>query len=470
MKGMHSWLYRPFKPYREAKKTLEPYITRIVPDECSFSLEWIDNGYDGAHKLSVKKTTDDVIVYSNENVPQSLTISNLEDLTDYEVTLQRTSMDVKIVRIVRTGKMPCDIPVCYLHPEDNTFYFSGSFIAGPSIVRCPSGRLLASMDIFCRQEEYACLSPLYYSDDGGINWHWLGELFPCYWGRLFLHDGKVYMFSGTNGQGGIAIGRSDDEGVTWTAPSILYHACYRGGYHSAPGSLVEAHGRLWIPIASGRWDKTGFGMSYISAKLDSDLLNPENWEMADFTEFDPSWPNAPKNTGIGFDSPGAGIEGNIVCSQDGKLHALYRMDINKGEPRTGKVIIFDLDPSDSTKPYTFNSIADCPLGSNSKFCVKYDSVSNKYIMIGTEQSLTESYGRTIISIGVSEDLHTWKVVKRLYDYHHMDSQKVGLQYPDWDFDGDDIVMLLRIGFNQADTHHNSNCITFSRIHNFRSFF
>ena len=50
----------------------------------------------------------------------------------------------------------------------------------------------------------------------------------------------------------------------------------------------------------------------------------------------------------------------------------------------------------------------------------------------------------------------------------MDQGKAGLQYPDWDFDGDDIVMLLRIGFNQADTFHNSNCIGFSRIKNFRS--
>lgn len=90
-------------------------------------------------------------------------------------------------------------------------------------------------------------------------------------------------------------------------------------------------------------------------------------------------------------------------------------------------------------------------------------------MIGTEQTLGKPLGRTVISMAVSDDLRDWKVVKRIYDYSDMDPAKVGLQYPDWVFDGDDILMLLRIGFNQADTHHNSNCISFTRICNFRQY-
>ncbi|MBQ9544037.1 MAG: exo-alpha-sialidase, partial [Clostridia bacterium] len=442
--------------------------TRIVPAEGSVEVQWIDNGFDGDHTVTVRKRGEDKVLRTLSPAPKSFCVSDLEDLQDYEVTLSRTCSGESVTRLVRTGKMPCDVPVCYLHPDDTAFIFSGNFVAGPSIVRCPSGRLLASLDVFCGHEEYSCLSLLYRSDDGGESWHWLGELFPCYWGRLFIHDGKVYMFSGTNGQGNVMIGRSDDEGENWTAPSTLFFACYRGGYHSAPGSVVEAHGRLWIPIASGRWDKTGFGMSFISAPSGSDLLDPASWEMADFREYDPSWPGAPLNAGPGFDCPGAGIEGNFVCSPDGSLHALYRMDIFKADPKTGKVIVFDVDPADPAAPYKFNSISDCALGSNSKFCVKFDPVTGYYIMIGTEQSLEESWGRTVISLAVSKDLRSWRVAKRLFDYHTMDPAKVGLQYPDWDLDGEDIVMLLRLGFNQSDTHHNSNCIAFSRIKNFRS--
>ena len=467
MKLMPSWLYRPFKIHREANKTNDPYICRIVPDEGSFECQWIDNGFDGEHEITVRKCGENNIVRKLSPAPSQFTITNLDDLTDYEVTLSRKGSDVSITRLLRTGKMPGDKTVAYLNPNDNAFFFTGTFIAGPSIVKCPSGRLLASHDIFSRKEEYACMSQLYKSDDGGKSWSWLGDMFPCYWGRLFVHDGKAYMFSGTNGQGCVVIGRSDDEGETWTQPVTLLHACYRGAYHSAPGSVVEAHGRIWIAIASGRWDENNFWMSYISAPSDSDLLDPSNWEMAEFITYDPSWPNSPANAGPGCASHGAGMEGNFVCGPDGKLHALYRMDISNSTPNAGKVIVFDVDHEHPESPYIFNSISDCDVGSNSKFCVKYDDKSGYYIMIGTEQSVEASWGRTIISMAISKDLHSWKTIKRLYDYHHLEKGKAGLQYPDWDFDGDDIVMLLRIGYNQADTFHNSNCIAFSKIKNFR---
>lgn len=468
MKAMTSLLYRPFKPYRFSSEALNPHITRIVPFDGEVEVEWIDNGSEGEHTITVRKTGEDTVVRSINSAPFNVRITDLENLADYEITLSRNGSDKSITRRIRTGKMPGDTPVCYLHPEDTVFDFSGTFVAGPSIVRCPSGRLLASMDVFSRREEYACLSHLYYSEDGGISWHWQGDLFPCYWGRLFLHKGKVYMFSGTNGQGAAVISRSEDEGNTWSAPSTLFFACYKGAYHSAPGSVVSAHGRLWIPISMGRWDEIGFGMGYISAPDDSDLLDPQNWEMSEFISHDSNWPGSPKNVGPGLNDQGADIEGNIVCDENGNMHALYRMDIAKGEPHTGKTIVLDIDPSTPDKPYTFNSIPDCPVGSNSKFCVKYDPESKMYIMIGTEQSLEQAWHRTVISMAVSKDLHKWKVVKRLFDYHQMDRAMVGLQYPDWDYDGDDIVMLLRLGFNQADSHHNSNCISFTRIRNFRS--
>ena len=145
------------------------------------------------------------------------------------------------------------------------------------------------------------------------------------------------------------------------------------------------------------------------------------------------------------------------------------MDISKADPNTGKVIIFDVDTTDRGAKYLFNAISDCPLGSNSKFCVKTDPVTGKYIMIGTEQILGKPLNRTVISLAVSDDLHDWKVTTRLFDYSDMDPARVGLQYPDWVFDGDDILLLLRVGYNQADTHHNSNCITFSRIGDFRQY-
>ncbi len=469
MKAPTTWLSRPFKPYARAREAFLPFVSRLVPDAGAFTLEWIDRGFDGAHRLTVKKREGGATVREIESVPPCVTVDGLENLTDYAVVLSRVGEEGSCTRLVRTGRMPCDVPVCYLHPDDTVFAFSGNFVAGPSLVKCPSGRLLASLDVFSGQEQWASLSQLYCSDDGGTQWHWLGDLFPCYWGRLFVHRGSVYMFACTNGNGSIVIGRSDDEGETWTAPVTLFPACYRDGYHSAPGSVAEHGGLLYIAVDTGGWGDCAFPMSILSARADGDLLDPANWELAEFTDYDPSWKGAPKGAGPGLGCPGAGIEGNVVVDREGGVHALYRMDIFKAEPNTGKVLVFDVDPSDRGAKYIFNAISDCPLGSNSKFCVKLDPVSGKYVMIGTEQSVEKSLGRTVISLAVSTDLREWKVVRRLYDYSSTDPSRVGLQYPDWVFDGDDILMLLRIGYNQSDTHHNSNCIAFSRIRDFRQY-
>lgn len=469
MKAPTSWLSRPFRPYARMNEAFGPFVSRLVPDAGAFTLEWIDRGFEGPHRLEVRKAGEDAAAREIEPVPASVTVSGLDDLTDYTVILSRVGKEGSCVRLVRTGRMPGDVPVCYLHPDDAAYDFSGSFVAGPSLVRCPSGRLLASLDVFSRREEWASLSQLFYSDDGGIEWHWMGDLFPCYWGRLFIHRGSVYMLACTNGHGNVVIGRSNDEGESWTAPVTLFPMCYKNGYHSAPGSVAEYGGLLYIAVDTGGWSDSAFPMSVLTAEADKDLLDPASWELAEFTDYDPSWKGAPEGAGPGLGCPGAGIEGNIVVDREGNIRALYRMDIFKAVPNTGKVIVFDVDKSDRGAKYIFNAISDCPLGSNSKFCVKPDPVSGKYLMIGTEQTLGKNLGRTVISLAVSDDLHAWKVVKRLYDFSDMDPAKVGLQYPDWVFDGDDILMLLRIGFNQADTHHNSNCISFSRIRDFRQY-
>lgn len=133
------------------------------------------------------------------------------------------------------------------------------------------------------------------------------------------------------------------------------------------------------------------------------------------------------------------------------------------------MILLDIDTSDPKKPYIFNSIVDCPLGSNSKFLIRYDDVSGFYIMLGTEQNPAVTPKRTVLSIAVSKNLTDWTVVHRIYDYRHEDPLKIGFQYPDFRIDGDDLLLATRVGFNESDDHHNSNCITFERIENFRDY-
>ncbi len=45
--------------------------------------------------------------------------------------------------------------------------------------------------------------------------------------------------------------------------------------------------------------------------------------------------------------------------------------------------------------------------------------------------------------------------------------RVGFQYADWQFDGDDLVAVVRTAWG-AGNYHDANFITFHRVKNFRT--
>ena len=55
----------------------------------------------------------------------------------------------------------------------------------------------------------------------------------------------------------------------------------------------------------------------------------------------------------------------------------------------------------------------------------------------------------------------------LHDHRNEDVAKVGFQYADFEFDGEDIIYLCRTAVNGAHSYHDSNYSTFHRIENFR---
>ena len=68
----------------------------------------------------------------------------------------------------------------------------------------------------------------------------------------------------------------------------------------------------------------------------------------------------------------------------------------------------------------------------------------------------------------SEDMETWTLVCDLLNGRELDIEKVGFQYADFEFEGDDIIFLCRTAWNGANSYHNSNYSTFHTIKNFRS--
>lgn len=465
MKGATQWNYQPFTRLTEMEKRDLPFICRIAPFAGGFAFQWFDHGApDAAHEVRYRVYRSEKPFVSLPVAGDTVRIDGLVDEQDYEFCLARVGQrGESAVRLVRTGQAP-GVIVNYLHPEDEVYAFSGHSLCSPTLVRLPSGALLAGMDVFAGQYGNSKLTLLFKSTDNGENWRYVTDIYPSFWPKLFVHRGALYLLSVSQDYGDLLIGRSLDEGETWTAPTHIITGCgpFEMGPHKAPMPVIEHNGRLYTGIDYGCWRHHRHANGLLSIDVDADLLNAADWRFTPFTQFSADWPGAPLGP-----CPGC-IEGNAVVAPDGTIANYLRIDLASCHPRWGKAVVLKGNNADPEAPLTLDRIVDCPVGSNSKFQLYRDPVSQKYIMIGTEQS-EDTPGRTVLSMAVSEDFYSWRVVKRILDYRTADPKHVGFQYPDWIFDGDDILLLVRTAFGRSYNFHDANYQTFHRIRNFRQY-
>ncbi|MBQ8508409.1 MAG: exo-alpha-sialidase [Clostridia bacterium] len=452
MKAHTSWSFRPYVQLHRMERGLAPYICRLAPGEDSFTVDFIDNGSpDAAHVVYYRvKDEGDFAVIRPEN--GSATISGLADQTDYEVYVERDDGARSSVRLVRTGYVPGTV-VNYLHPADPEYAFSGNYLCSPSILRLPSGKLLASVDVYGNSTPQN-LTLIYESRDNGKTWKYLTELFPCFWGKMFLADGKLYMMGCSNEYGDLLIGRSDDEGATWCMPSVLWRGAAHTrecGLHRAPMPVEISHGRVMTDVQYGSWSKNIMTDAVLSAPEGSDLLDAGNWVITPF------WSGL-DHPEVGAGSV-AGIEGCVVTAPDGKVWDFLRYSHKKS-------LMLEFDPENPEADLKNAKLVDIPI-TTSKVDILYDKKSGLYWTIGSYALDEPKTNRNLLSLLVSDNLTNWTLVKHLIDYRELDPAKVGFQYVDFLFDGEDILYLCRTAFNQAHNFHDSNYTTFHRIENFR---
>ena len=105
-----------------------------------------------------------------------------------------------------------------------------------------------------------------------------------------------------------------------------------------------------------------------------------------------------------------------------------------------------------------------------KFEIKYDTVSGNYYTVGTRiYAPDRQNARNLSTLLVSRDLVRWRVALDLFDYRHEDHEKVGFQYVDFEFEGDDMIFLCRVALNNAHNLHDTNYQTYHKLKNFRSY-
>ena len=456
MRGQNMWNYRPYRP--PMTDVGDIYICRVVPSVDSIHFEWLDIGAE-SYGVHYRRRDDGEFIRFGTVKDTVCEITGLTADTDYEFYVQAGDK-MSRVRLARCGEAIGTV-VNYLHPDDEAYAFSGNCLCSPSLVRHPDGYLLSSMDVYGSSTPQN-MTLIFRSDDDGATWHYVSELMPCFWGKMFVHKGDVYMVGCSTEYGDLLIGRSTDGGMTFGAPVALLRGSggkeRRAGVHKNPQNKMIYNGRLYLSVEWGNWNGNDyfFAPMVMSCALDDDMLVPENWSFTEpvQTTAEPlEW--VPKKFSL--------IEGTLVLSPDGKLLNVMRFGMARH-----KAMALCVDTDNPEAPLVYDRLLDFP-GNKSKFMIRYDEVSHRYYSICDYIYDWENANgaRNMLTLVASDDLVHWEIVSTLYDYRDQDPMKIGLQYVYFQIEGDDIIYLCRTAMNDANNFHDANYQTFHRIRHFR---
>ena len=458
MKGVSTWSYAPYRPFFFDGGDI--YVCRLAPGETSLHCEWLAEP-GPAYQLWLRPEGEgEFACAARVSVPEA-DVTGLRPETDYEFFI-RCGEQKSRVRLFRTGK-PVGAVVNYLHPRDGAYAFSGQYLCSPSLVRHPDGYLLSSMDLFAGGAPQN-LTLIFRSDDDGETWHYLTELFPCFWGKLFIHKGDVYMLACSTEYGDLLIGKSTDGGRSFGAPvALLRGSCKSAvaGVHKNPQPVVEYRGRLYETLEWGAWAQGYHAAMVMSADANDDLLDPASWRFTPPVKYDPAWPGV-------AEGPSAGnIEGSLVVAPDGRLLNIMRYDMTRCRPNFGRVLAYRVNTDDPDAPLEYDHAIALP-GNHSKFTIKRDEQTGLYFAIISRILDENGVGnRNLLSLMVSKDLEQWTLAADLIDRRHDDPKTTGFQYVDWMIEGEDLLYLCRTAINEPHNFHDANYQTFHRLKNFR---
>ncbi len=438
MKGCTNWNFDPYIPFDQMHYGV--YIVRLAPGEGRILLEW-RSALPAKSYTCLYRVRGAGVWQRQRAEADTVLLTGLADGTDYEVCIECDLGVQSPVRLARTGVVP-GVVVNYIHPEDDTYAFSGHYACSPSIVRLPGGALLASHDVYGPTMPQN-LTLLFRSDDDGESWRYVTQLFPCFWGTLFCHKGKLYMTAASTEYGDILVGCSQDEGKTWGAPTVIARGachCREKGFHKAPCRVERAFGRLWTAIEYGAWSENDFVSTVFSIDENADLLDAASWTVARPLHYGRDWVSTPSFI--------PAIEGNVIAGPDGCLYNCMRTG-------TRKLLLLKIDPEHPEKMEEFAGVADFDQG-HTKFEIHRQG--DRYLSLGNMEP-----ARNHLFLLSSKDLRHWEKVCDVVDATAYDARQVAFQYPAFLWEGEQLTVLSRTAFNGAHDFHDSNYITLHKL-------
>jgi hypothetical protein len=362
---------------------------------------------------------------------------------------------------------------------------SRACLGSPSLVKLDDGELVATHDYWgiYTLEGDCGLSSVYRSEDEGATWENVTHIIGAQWGTLVKLPDALYHISSTREYGDMVIRRSTDGGFTWSLPRdektglLMRNESREGGtryrFECGGGTLVhggylyKSYDKYAFDPGESAWEAGNFGTGIGRVPLDKDPLDVSNWTFSNILTFDASKLTDPKlslGNGTGW------LEGNPLPTPDGKIASVMRIHVAK--PNMAAYLTL----SDDAKVFSFDyetGLIDF-IGGHSRFYVQLDPVTGLYVTFSN--FITDGpvpTNRNLLSLAVSEDLRHWRRVKDVMRDESglppaLSRQLTGFQYPAWQFDGDDIILLCRMGYRGSVNFHDSNRITFHRFKGWRS--
>ena len=207
------------------------------------------------------------------------------------------------------------------------------------------------------------------------------------------------------------------------------------------------------------------------AEGSSDLLKAESWTRS-------SALTAPTNP-VDFGGPdNTWQEGNVVEAPSGELWNVLRVN-SQSAAWYNKAAVVALDQGSRTM--RFKQWVDGPFGT-SKFAVRRDDSARYYALSTNVTAEAAKLGccwsgpgdcRYNLVLSTSDDLLHWRVCRTLL---HDDTglsvadtcKYTGFEYPDWEFDGPDLVAGVRTAYRGAPTSNSANRMLSMRVKDFRA--
>jgi hypothetical protein len=234
--------------------------------------------------------------------------------------------------------------------------------------------------------------------------------------------------------------------------------------------VLFSHGRIYRAFEDCdpiEWGK-GFRALVISADVDADLLDAGSWRVSNKLPYNPE--TDPPEFGANKGRYGW-LEGNMVEAPDGSLWDILRTVADPVLNKGAMVRVLDDGARIEFDPLT--GFIDLP-GGLSKFTIRRDPVGGLYWMLSNDmQHPPVPILRNRLSLFSSNDLRVWTkratlMVDDCEETLEESVKNTGFQYVDWQFDGEDIIYLVRTAYDGAHNFHDSNRIVFAKVQGFRA--